>query len=527
MRPALPISALLSFALLATAAVASTLTGTVHDGTTNKPSAGDDVILISLQQRMQETARTKTDAKGYYSLEVPDPGFHLIRVDHQKASYFQPAPPNSSKVDVQVYDVAATVPGISTEASVLRMETVQQGLRVTQSYFVKNDSTPPRTQFSSHSYDIYLPPDAKIEGAAAMGPGGMPVASSPAPTGDKGQYAYLFPLRPGETQFQVTYMLPYSGSLKFTPKLAMAADNVVVILPKGMTFQPDPATPYQPINDDINAQTFVAKSVKPTAALGFAVSGSGSLPRDVQTPQSAGAQSGQGADGTAASAAQDNRPGGGMANPIDTPDPLTKYKWWILGGVGLLLAIAAAFFLRRPASSADDLSTSFNPPQERARFNDPPQPDPLAERERLAEEIRSAAAEHDARQGRYQQPGDYAAADDPAEVDRYAAEQRYRERERYAAEPEPVASNPDRLSPAPGTLAGVAASVPPAAGYRPQPAVAQTSAPNTPHRDALLGALKEELFALETDRAQGNVGEVEYAAYKQALETVIRRAVSR
>ncbi|MES2392847.1 MAG: carboxypeptidase regulatory-like domain-containing protein, partial [Acidobacteriota bacterium] len=138
-----------------------------------------------------------------------------------------------------------------------------------------NDSKPPRTQFSSHSYEIYLPPDAKIEGAAAMGPGGMPVASSPAPIGEKGHYAYLFPLRPGETQFQVTYSLPYSGSAKFAPKLAGSADNVVVMVPKSMTFTPDPSTPYQTINDDINAQTFVAKNVSSTQALGFSISGSG------------------------------------------------------------------------------------------------------------------------------------------------------------------------------------------------------------------------------------------------------------
>src|SRR3954464_6692944 len=180
----LQISLSLALLLLPSAlpsALAASLSGTVTNGTDNKPSAGDDVILISLQQRMQETARTKTDPHGKYSIDVPDQGMHLVRVDHQKASYLQPAPPGTSTVDVTVFDVAATVSGITTEANVIRVETDPQGLHVTQSYFVKNDSTPPRTQFSSRSYEIYLPPDAKVQGAAAMGPGGMPVASSPAP----------------------------------------------------------------------------------------------------------------------------------------------------------------------------------------------------------------------------------------------------------------------------------------------------------------------------------------------------------
>ena len=162
-RPSLRSAATLftvAFLALAPAAFAASITGTVTNATVGKPAAGDDVILISLQQRMQEAARTKTDARGHYSIDVPDSGMHLIRVDHQKASYFQPAPPNTNTVDVQVYDVAPTVPGITTEADVMRIETDPQGLKVTQSYFIKNNSHPPKTQFSNHSYDIFLPSDA-------------------------------------------------------------------------------------------------------------------------------------------------------------------------------------------------------------------------------------------------------------------------------------------------------------------------------------------------------------------------------
>jgi hypothetical protein len=40
-----------------------------------------------------------------------------------------------------------------------------------------------------------------------------------------------------------------------------------------------------------------------------------------------------------------------LGNPIDTPDPLAKYKYWILGGLALVLAAAAAFLLRKPAGA--------------------------------------------------------------------------------------------------------------------------------------------------------------------------------
>jgi hypothetical protein len=42
-------------------------------------------------------------------------------------------------------------------------------------------------------------------------------------------------------------------------------------------------------------------------------------------------------------AANDTRPGGGLGVPIDTPDPLNKYKWWILGAITLVFAVGAGF----------------------------------------------------------------------------------------------------------------------------------------------------------------------------------------
>jgi hypothetical protein len=83
-------------------ALAESITGTVINKTTNKPAVGDDVVLIRLQQGMQEASRTKTDAKGRFTLDVPDKGIHLVRVTHDKANYFRPAPEGTQSVEVEV-----------------------------------------------------------------------------------------------------------------------------------------------------------------------------------------------------------------------------------------------------------------------------------------------------------------------------------------------------------------------------------------------------------------------------------------
>ncbi len=367
------LSCVLLLSIPASAFAAATITGTVTNGTNHSPAANDDVVLIALSQQMKEVARGKTDSRGHYSIQSPDDSMHLVRVDHQKAAYFQPAPPNTPTVDVQVFDVAATVPGITTEANVLRAETVPQGLKVTQSYFIKNDSSPAKTQFSDHSYEIYLPEGAQIQGAAAMGPGGMPVSSSPIPLGDPNHYAFVFPLRPGETQFQVSYQLPYNGSLKMTEKLATPADNLVVMLPRSMTFQADASIGFQPVDPSQGGQsstaatTYLVKNASPVKPVIFTISGQGSLPRDVDASAQGGQPGGpQGAEPNSpaagsAAAQSDTRPGGGLGNPIDTPDPLNKYKWWILSGLGLAFAIAAGFLLRRPSTAAASIPAATAP----------------------------------------------------------------------------------------------------------------------------------------------------------------------
>ncbi len=69
-----PLKFLAALAILLFAALpvfAGTVTGTVTNGTTNKPAAGVEMILIQLQGGMQPVANTKTDANGQYASIIP------------------------------------------------------------------------------------------------------------------------------------------------------------------------------------------------------------------------------------------------------------------------------------------------------------------------------------------------------------------------------------------------------------------------------------------------------------------------
>jgi hypothetical protein len=249
--------------------------------------------------------------------------------------------------------------------------------------------------------------------------------AQPKELGGSGHYAFDTPIEPDQgpdkmTVFQVHYHLPYSGKYTFKPTVLMPTVNLAVQLPKSMTFTAGSGASYQSIPQDPSIQTFLLKNAAPGGSFDFSVAGTGSMPREQQ-------QAGAGQE-AAQAGQQPGGPGGGIGEPINQPDPLTKYKWWILGGLALVLAGAAAFLLRKPAGA-----------------------------------------------------------------------------------------------PAGAVAAGAAAAPyqPAGAGY-----AAQTATP-VGKNGALLAALKEELFSLESEKLSGTLSAAEYAEQKAALETVLKRALKR
>jgi hypothetical protein len=281
-----------------------------------------------------------------------------VRVTHQGAGYFIAAPQGSGPGDITVYDVAAKVDGVGIDEDVIGVvETTGGQLRVVERYAVHNASMPPRTQWTPRTFEIVLPDGAVVESVSGQRPGGLTTTIKLDPDGPKGHYSFNFPIQPDDadkgTLFQIEYELPYSGKFTFHPQVSIPARTVWVMLPKSMTFAAGAGSIFQSAPQDPSFQTLVARNALPGKALEFTVSGSGSLPRDDQSGQGGqgGQQSASGMGGQEAGA-PGSQPGGGIGNPINTPDPLSKYKGWILGGLALLMVVTAAFLLRKPASGA-------------------------------------------------------------------------------------------------------------------------------------------------------------------------------
>jgi hypothetical protein len=350
---------IISLALASSAA--QTLSGTVTNGTTNKPAAGDEVMLIEFTSGMNVAATTKADANGKFSFPLTGaPAPHLIRAIHQGVTYHQMAPPGVSTADVNVYDVAPKVTGLGVTADVIRFQSDSGTLQGVRLFVVNNASSPARTQMNDHNFEFYLPAGAKVEQVQARAPNGQPISAEAVPQAEKNRYAINFPLRPGETQFQLEFTLPYSGEIKIDPKLLYPAQHFVVVIPQTMQFKAENPPSFDAMHDPSQGDSTVevAKETKPGQILAFSLKGQGVITESPGDTASGAAQQqdqqqqGQQQPETSGNRASDNRssdnrPGGGLGVPIDAPDALQKYRWPILGAFALLLAIGGWVVTKR------------------------------------------------------------------------------------------------------------------------------------------------------------------------------------
>jgi hypothetical protein len=337
----------LAILLVTSFAAAQTLTGTVKNGTTGKPAAGDEVVLLQLGQGMNEAGRTKTDAKGQFSFKLDDDKSpHLVRAIHQDVTYHRMAPPGTTSVELEVYDVGKKIEGIEVVADIVRLQVEQGQLVVVREFGVQNTSKPSRTQMNDRNLEFYIPDGAEIipDSATATTENGNPLKSAPVPEGEKNRYSFIFPLRPGLTRFEVAYQIPYTGSANVNPKSVYPLEHFVVMLPKTMQFTAAASAGFKLINypNEPDAIVQVASNTTPGQNLTFKVSGEGVL----QAPEEGDATKSEAGDKA------NNRPGGGLGPPIDAPDPLQKYRWQILGGIAAALILGGVYVALRQQSQA-------------------------------------------------------------------------------------------------------------------------------------------------------------------------------
>ncbi|HEV2991203.1 MAG TPA: hypothetical protein VG759_22380 [Candidatus Angelobacter sp.] len=338
------------------------LTGNATNGTTNKPAAGDSVVLLKPGQSMEEVARAKVDAQGQFSLLIPEDGMpiHAIRIHHQDADFVKMVRQGESTIAITVYDTAPVVDGIRVTDQSEVFQTQGSTLMGVELFSIENNSNPPKAQ---PAFQFYLPDGATLrDGSTAFSGELIPVKRNPVALDEKNKYEMKYPVRPGMTRFEITYTLPYFDSLKIASKAAGNVDKFYVVVPQTMTFKDSGAGFHPerwPIEPDLAVATNAIDRPETGKQVAYELSGSGAFP---DAPSQA-ANSGGGANSR-----QDNRPGGGMGIPNASPTPLDSSRLGFLGAltVSLIAGGLIVFFVNRQPVAPEPVMTMGRTSQDRS-----------------------------------------------------------------------------------------------------------------------------------------------------------------
>jgi len=322
-----------AFLLLAGAAAAGTVHGTVTNGTTGKPAAGVPIILLQLQGTMQPVASAKSDSQGQFSIDNAGIGAQpmLLRAVYNDINFHQPVPPGKSQVDITVYDATRDPKAISVASRIVIFQPNGATLTVGEEYAVQNNSQPPKAYFlPAGDFEFQLPPDAKLQQVAAAGSAGMPVTQAPIEK-NRGRYAIAYAFRPGQSTLRLSYEIPYAGnsaSVQMTSPYA-AARLLVVAAPSVQIA----GGGLQPGGQEQGMNIYVRENLSADTAVTLSVAGTAAPPSDANA---GGAQGGDSGGQESAG-----------ANVQVVPGRLDALKWPLIGGFALLFLLGAYWLSRK------------------------------------------------------------------------------------------------------------------------------------------------------------------------------------
>jgi hypothetical protein len=339
MRTLLALAAAGVVTLLTFPADAGTLKGLAKNGTTGKPAAGIEVILIQLQGSMQPVANTKTDAQGHFTFDNPGIGSApmLVRAVYNGINFHQPVPPNKTEVEVEVFEPSKDPKTIAIPSRVVFFQPTGASLIVGEEYSIENNSTPPQAYYKADgNFEFALPPQAKLQQVAASGPAGMPVVQSP--IDKKGNhYAIAYAFRPGASTVRYSYEVPYpNNSATVNVPISSPTGRLLIVAPPTMTISGDGLQlggQDQGMNiygrENLAAGTIVAVNVSGTAPPQEAA---GETPKEAADARSSEPQAG--------------------ATIQQVPGRLDVLKWPLVGGFAAIFVLGAIMLARKPVAVA-------------------------------------------------------------------------------------------------------------------------------------------------------------------------------
>lgn len=218
--------------------------GTVINRTTGKPQPGATVTLYRLGQAGLDSLQSvKSNAQGKFNIDLPVQGPHLLQSAYDGVTYNHMLPPGSptSGLTLDVYDSSNKPGGAKLYRHFLIFEPSGNQITVQEGFTFRNDGMTTFNDLDQGTLKFYLPAGAegKVQ-VKATAPQGMPIDQAADKTDQKDIYKVGFPIKPGETNFVLTYVMPYtSGAIYDGKVLFKTGEPTLLGAPPGITLKGD------------------------------------------------------------------------------------------------------------------------------------------------------------------------------------------------------------------------------------------------------------------------------------------------
>jgi len=231
--------------LLATPMFAA-VSGTVINETAGKPQPNTTVTLYKLGSAGPESIESvKSDASGAFTINQNlAPGPHLVQGAYDGVTYnlmLFPGRP-STGLRLAVYDSSTQKGDAKVTTHMILVEPNGTEASVSESVIWTNDGKTTFYDVQAGSFRFALP--ETLVGKTRVtcthpGSSGVPIERAAEKTGTPGVFKLDFPIKPGETRFDISYTVPLANPGKLAGKVIHGGGPVRLVAPLGVTFAGD------------------------------------------------------------------------------------------------------------------------------------------------------------------------------------------------------------------------------------------------------------------------------------------------
>lgn len=316
--------------LLGCALTLLAIDGTVVNRTTGKPTPDVPIVLMRLGDGgMMPVGTVKSGPDGKFQFPQGVDGPLLMQAIFDGVTYnklLSPGQP-ASNLELEIFNTTRQGGDAKIVQHMMLVEPGDGKLSVNESLIFRNGSKNSFVDPVNGTFRFYLAPEAKANVQLRVsGPGNMPVKKEVEAAGPANIYKVDFPIKPGESRFDLQYSIPFSSPGKLKGRILHAISEkegqTRLVTPSGVKLS---GAGVEDLGAEPQTQAEVYSLSK--ADYEIEVTGTGSL-RALEADETA------------------------MPEPQAIPPKIHERIWWIVGLTLFALALGFVNLLKKPSVQA-------------------------------------------------------------------------------------------------------------------------------------------------------------------------------